>query len=150
VAGEFATWRASRQWLTASARVEPLAAPPGPEEDITGDTVDEPTLPVRSKDDPAGVRFGFTVARRQARRAVQRAMVKRLLREAARAAAPALHAARGGRRVDLVLRLRSPLPDRTAMGLSQLKRSLRSEADSLMAQLARHLRAASATTASTE
>jgi len=140
VAGEFATWRASRQWLAAAARVAPLAAEPGLEVCGIGDIVGEPAMPARSRADRPGVRFGFTVARRQARRGVQRVMVKRLLREAARAAAPALCAAAADRSLDLVLRLRSPLPDRSAMSLSQLKRSLRTEADSLIAQLARHLR----------
>jgi ribonuclease P protein component len=85
------------------------------------------------------VRFGFTVGRRQARRAVQRAMVKRLLREAARESADELRRIAHGRSVDLVLRLRSTLPDSSQIALAQLKRSLRAEADSLIAQLARHL-----------
>ena len=71
---------------------------------------------------------------------MQRAMVKRQLREAARNAAEALRPLAQGRSVDLVLRLRSPLPARSEMNLSELKRSLRMEADSLLAQLARHLR----------
>jgi RNase P protein component len=87
------------------------------------------------------VRFGFTVGRRQARRAVRRVMVKRVLREAARNAAGTLRPLAGNRSLDVVLRLRSPLPDRSQMGLAQVKRSLRAEADSLIAQLARHLRA---------
>jgi RNase P protein component len=90
----------------------------------------------------AGVRFGFTVARRQARRSVQRAMIKRLLREAARHSAQLLRELTQHRRVDLVFRLRSPLPERSQMGLAQVKRSLRAEADSLIAQLVRHLRRA--------
>jgi ribonuclease P protein component len=106
-----------------------------------GDTVEQPTSSERSHSGEPGIRLGFTVARRQARRAVQRVMVKRLFREAARAAAPELRAASGDRSFDLVLRLRSPLPERSRMTLSQLKRELRTEADSLMAQLARHLRA---------
>lgn len=106
-----------------------------------GDTLEQPTLPVWSHDGGPGIRFGFTVARRQARRAVQRVMVKRLLRESTRAAASELWAASGDRSFDLVLRLRSPLPDRSRMTLSQLKRELRAEADSLLAQFARHLRA---------
>jgi ribonuclease P protein component len=86
------------------------------------------------------VRFGFTVGRRQARLAVQRALVKRVLREAARNAAGTLRPLVLDRSVDIVLRLRSPLPDRCQMSRDRLKRALRSEADSLMAQLARHLR----------
>ena len=87
------------------------------------------------------VRFGFTVGRRQARRAAQRVMVKRVLREAARHAAEALRQVAGDRTVDLVLRLRSPLPDPAQMGLAMVKRSLRAEADALIAQLQRYLRA---------
>jgi hypothetical protein len=44
------------------------------------------------------------------------------------------------RTVDVVLRLRSPLPGPSEMSRAQLKRSLRTEADSLIGQLARHLR----------
>jgi len=87
------------------------------------------------------VRFGFTVGRRQARRAVQRVMVKRVLREAARNAAGSLRPLAENRGLDVVLRLRSPLPDPSRMARAQVKRSLRAEADSLIAQLARHLRA---------
>ena len=87
------------------------------------------------------MRFGFTVGRRQARRAVQRVMVKRVLREAARHAAPMLRPLARQRAVDVVMRLRSPLPEASQMGLAELKRALRGEADSLIAQLARHLRA---------
>jgi RNase P protein component len=88
-----------------------------------------------------GIRFGFTVGRRQARRAVLRVMVKRVLRESARNGAASLCQLARGRGIDVVLRLRSPLPDPSKMGLSQLKRSLREEADSLIEQLGRHLAA---------
>ncbi len=88
-----------------------------------------------------GIRFGFTVGRRQARRAVLRVMVKRVLRESARNGAASLFELARGRGIDVVLRLRSPLPDPAKMGLSQLKRSLREEADSLIEQLGRHLAA---------
>jgi ribonuclease P protein component len=141
-AGERATWRAARQWLAASARVESQAA--GLElQPKSRDSVGNSTSVARLKPKTGGVRFGFTVGRRQARRAVQRAMVKRVLREAARNAAAGLRPLAGDRSVDLVLRLRSPLPERSQTSLSQLKRSLRTEADSLIAQLARHLRAGS-------
>jgi ribonuclease P protein component len=142
LAGDLATWRASRQWVAAAARVVPRPGEPGSEGAIyeTGDIVEHPTSSVGSESATPGLRFGFTVARRQARRAVQRAMVKRLFREAARALAPELRAASRGQ-IDLVLRLRTPLPDRSHMTLSQLKRALRAEADSLIAQFARHLRA---------
>jgi len=92
------------------------------------------------------IRFGFTVGRRQARRAVLRVMVKRVLRESARNGAASLCQLARGCRIDVVLRLRSPLPDPSKMGLPRLKRSLRQEADSLLEQLGRHL-AAGGTTA---
>jgi ribonuclease P protein component len=88
-----------------------------------------------------GVRFGFTVGRRQARRAVQRVMVKRVMREAARSALGTVGELAADRNVDVVLRLRSPLPDPSKMGLADVKRALRAEADSLIEQLVRHLRA---------
>jgi ribonuclease P protein component len=87
------------------------------------------------------VRFGLTVGRRQARRAVERAMVKRVLREAVRNAAGTLGELVRDRNLDLVLKLRAPLPERCEMSLAQVKRSLRTEADALIGQLARHLRA---------
>jgi RNase P protein component len=145
--GERATWRATRQWLAASARVEPQGA--GLERPIAAtvssdrseESVDHSALAFDLVSRPGGVRFGFTVSRRQARRAVQRAMVKRVLREAARSAAGTLNGLAGDARVDMVLRLRAPLPRRSEMSLSQVKRTLRTEADSLIRQLARHLQA---------
>lgn len=124
LAGERATWRGARKLVAISARVDP------------GASESEPRLVESS----AGVRFGFTVGRRQARRAVQRTLVKRVLREAARHGASALRALAQDRRVDVVLRLREPLPTASDMSLAQLKRALRSEADALIAQLVRHLR----------
>jgi len=82
------------------------------------------------------VRFGITVGKRSARLSVLRALVKRVLREAARHAAPALDIAAGPRRVDVVIRLKSPLPSKAAMTRPQLKLVLREEADGLLAQLA--------------
>jgi ribonuclease P protein component len=145
--GERATWRAARQWLAASARVEPQVA--GLEQpsaaaiasDSSGESVDHSASAFHLTPETGRVRFGFTVSRRQARRAVQRAMVKRVLREAARVAAGTLNGLARDARVDVVLRLRAPLPPRSEMSLSQVKRTLRSEADSLISQLARHLRA---------
>jgi len=145
--GGRATWRATRQWLAASARVEPQGA--GLERpaaaaiasDSSEESVDHPALAFDVAPRTGGVRFGFTVSRRQARRAVQRAMVKRVLREAARSAAGTLNGLAGLARLDVVLRLRAPLPRRSEMSLSQVKRTLRTEADSLIGQLARHLRA---------
>jgi ribonuclease P protein component len=83
----------------------------------------------------SGVRFGFTVGRRHARRAVDRVLVKRLLRESARLAAPVLLERARGRSVDVVMRLRNPLPDADKMALADVKRSLRKEADALLGRL---------------
>ena len=140
VAAERATWRAARQWIAAAARIAPQSGS-GSAARISGDSVENPASSDRF-DSQAGVRFGFTVGRRQARRAVQRVMVKRVLREAARHAAPMLRPLVRQCAVDVVMRLRSPLPEASQIGLAELKRSLRAEADSLIAQLARHLRAA--------
>jgi RNase P protein component len=149
--GEGATWRAARQWLAASARVEPqdaglerLGAAPmssDPSADSSGESVHHSASALHPTPELGGVRFGFTVSRRQARRAVQRVMVKRVLREAARSATGTLNGLARDARVDVVLRLRAPLPKRPEMSLSQVKRTLRNEADSLIGQLARHLRA---------
>jgi len=92
-------------------------------------------LPARSR-----VRFGLTVARSHARRAVVRNTVKRVLREAAREASEALCRAVPALRIDVVLRLKAPLPDRGAANWSNVKAQLRREADSLIAQLRRELR----------
>ncbi|MCU0952439.1 MAG: ribonuclease P protein component [Burkholderiaceae bacterium] len=89
-------------------------------------------------------RFGLTVGKRNARRAVDRALVKRVLRESARHAAASLDASAAPRRVDVVMRLKAPLPAREAITRIELKRALRQEADSLLAQLAGWLRASGA------
>jgi RNase P protein component len=89
----------------------------------------------------AGLRFGITVSRRQARRAVARNMVKRVLRESARQRAPHLEAALAGQQVDVLFRLKAPLPDAAAAGWSDVKAQLRREADSLLGQLHDALRA---------
>jgi ribonuclease P protein component len=125
LAGERATWRSARELVAISARVNP-----GPSES-------EPNV---YESTGTGLRFGFTVGRRQARRAVQRTLVKRVLREAARHGAAVLRPLLQGRRIDVVLRLRGALPAASEMGLRELKRTLRSQADWLLAQLARHLR----------
>lgn len=87
----------------------------------------------------SGVRFGFTVGKRNARRAVDRATVKRILREACRHARAELEAASAGRVLDVVLRLKSPLPERDALPHAELKRALRAEADALLAELKRRV-----------
>ena len=137
--GERASWRAARRWLGASALVADTVrcAQTSEKQDAVNDSASrEHRQPAR-----AGVRFGFTVGRRQARKAVQRAMVKRVLREAARKAGADLNELARDRSIDVVLRLRTALPERSELGLASLKAALRSEADSLLAQLARHLRA---------
>jgi hypothetical protein len=68
-----------------------------------------------------------------------RALVKRVLREACRQALPALVSAAPGVRIDVVLRLKAPLPKRDTLGLAPLKRELRRQADHLLAQLLRAL-----------
>jgi ribonuclease P protein component len=91
----------------------------------------------------AQVRFGFTVARNHARRAVLRNTVKRVLREAAREAHAPLRRALPAMRVDIVLRLKTSLPDRSAANWSDVKAEVRRQADSLVAQLRRELLARS-------
>jgi len=139
LAGERAHWRAARQWIAAAALIksETAARTTEPEQRAQwGGTV----VASESADQiEGGVRFGFTVGRRQGRRAVQRAMVKRVLREAVRHAAGDLQGLARGRSVDVVLRLRSALPEAGQMTRAVLKCSLRAEADSLLAQLGRHL-----------
>ena len=91
---------------------------------------------------PASVRFGATVARRQAPRAIDRSLVKRTLREAARAARPALAdaAARSGIAVDIAFRLKAVRrSEAAAPSVRAWRRILRDEADSLLAQLEKHL-----------
>lgn len=107
--------RAGRRWLSIAGRV-------------------------RAGGGSAPVRFGFTASRRNARRAVDRNAVKRVLREAARCHIEELDAAAANRSVDIVLRLKSSVPDRSALALGAWKRVLRAEADALLAQLAQRLR----------
>jgi RNase P protein component len=118
-----ARWRGGRTLVAVQALIEMPA--------------DSPAEPRQ-----VAVRFGVTVGKRNARRAVDRARVKRVLREAARLASAALDRAAGARRVAVVLRLRAPLPAAERGSLPALKRQLRAEADALLEQLARHLRAA--------
>ncbi|MCU0765688.1 MAG: ribonuclease P protein component [Burkholderiaceae bacterium] len=111
--------RAGRRWLSIAGRVQ------------TGR-------------DGARVRFGFTASRRNARRAVDRNAAKRVLREAARRHIFELDAAAGARSVDVVLRLKAPVPARGELARDAWKEALRGEADALLAQLARRLRGAEA------
>jgi len=137
--GERAHWRAARQWIAAAAQINPETAAQTTEPETSAQVGGMVVASDSAGQFDRAVRFGFTVGRRQARRAVQRVMVKRVLREAARHGAQALCRRARGRTIDLVLRLRSALPDPTQMSLAVLKRSLRAEADSLIAQLERYL-----------
>jgi ribonuclease P protein component len=135
LAQDRAAWRYCLQWICVAAR---YTSPDQPSE--------LPTAAGDERDPAPALRFGFTVAKRQAKRAVMRVMVKRIMKESVRAAGPDL-AARlgrtgGGRGLDVVLRLRNPLPradGASAMSLRTLKRALRVEADALLQRLARHL-----------
>ena len=64
-------------------------------------------------------------------------MVKRILREACRHARAELGTVARGRAIDVVLRLKSPLPERDTLARARLKRALRAEADALLAELKR-------------
>jgi len=92
-------------------------------------------------------RFGLTVSRRQARRAVARNTVRRVLRESARMRAPALEQALAGANLDVLFRLKAPLPEPAAAGWASVKTQLRLEADSLLDQLLGLLRTGDAAAA---
>lgn len=101
---------------------------------------------------PAGsVRFGVTVGKRNARRSVDRTLIKRVLREACRhqAAAFEAHAAQASARIDVAVRLKSPLVDARgeALAMRAWRRQVRAEADDLLrdtlSQLAQRLSASS-------
>jgi RNase P protein component len=135
-AGGVLRWRSGRHYLAVQARITSSAGAGR----ATGDAATGGVAGVRSPVMPvlpdAAVRFGFTVGKRNCRRAVDRAAVKRVLRESARALAAGLDAAAGERRVDVVVRLKAPVPDRASLPRPQLKKLIRAEADSLLAQLA--------------
>jgi RNase P protein component len=116
-------WRGSRRWLSVAALINPR---------------DEAAGTVR----PA-CRFGVTVGKRNAARSVDRSLIKRVLREAARHAAPRLDAAAAVHTVqlDVVLRLKAPVPAPAALARTRLKRELRAEADALLDRLALSLSA---------
>ncbi|MEG0822615.1 MAG: ribonuclease P protein component [Burkholderiaceae bacterium] len=99
----------------------------------------------------AGIRFGFTVGKRNARRSVDRILVKRILRESARHAAPQVQAmcAQHGLAIDLSLRLKSSLPRAGRdIGLAELKQSLRADVDALLSDLGRQFERMAASNAS--
>ena len=68
-------------------------------------------------------------------------MVKRVLREAARHGAGRLAAAAARQRVDVLFRLKAPLPDAATTSWAQVRLQLRREADSLIDQLQQQLQA---------
>jgi ribonuclease P protein component len=113
-------WRAGRRWLSLTARLRPTPSSSAPS--------------CRS-------RYGVTVGKRNAARAIDRSLVKRVLREAARRAAVAIDAgaAAAALQLDVVLRLKAPMPATDALERSRFRRELRAEADALLGQLARHL-----------
>jgi len=117
-------WRASRRWVAMSAQIRPLAC---------ANNAGNPCAVSSS------VRFGITVSRQQARRAVARNAVRRVLREAARHGQERLVAAAQQCQLDIVLRLKAPLPQPPVATWSDVKAELRREADSLLAQLLRQL-----------
>ena len=84
----------------------------------------------------AGVRFGVTVGKRNARRSVDRALVKRIVREACRQRAVAFEccAAQASARIDIALRLKSPLVDAHGkpLAMRRWRRQVRAEADILL------------------
>ncbi len=81
------------------------------------------------------------MGKRNAARSIDRSLIKRILREAARHAAPALDRAAAVQDVqlDVVLRLKAPVPKPAALARTQLKRELRAEADALLARLTESL-----------
>ena len=83
---------------------------------------------------PRRVRFGLTVGKRLVRRSVDRVLIKRILREAARHCAPTLCAIAISD-LDIVLRLKAPLPARATTTRKQLKRALRDDADMVLRRL---------------
>lgn len=136
-----ASWRAARTWLAVSVRLLsegslPLgdAAPAVKSLLVPGAQSGLATSGDPSSAQPL-LRFGITVSRRQARRAVVRNAVRRIVREAARHAAPALVASLSGRRLDVLLRLKAPLPPMHRAGWTGVMHGLRREADSLLRQL---------------
>ncbi len=140
-----AAWRSGRRYLAAQARVVPVGVPAADVPPVTPSAVPHPEAFRAAMDSALLTRVGLTVGKRNARRAVDRALVKRVLRESARHALPVLDAAAATRRVDVVLRLKAPLPARESIARAELKRQLRHEADSLLAQLAGWLRATATT-----
>lgn len=130
-------WRAGRRWVSVAALINPRAAAPAlvkASAEVTG-----AALSISASRPPC--RFGVTVGKRNAARSIDRSLIKRILREAARHAAPALDRAAAVQDVqlDVVLRLKAPVPKPAALARTQLKRELRAEADALLARLTESL-----------
>ncbi len=66
-------------------------------------------------------------------------MVKRVVREAARLLLPRLNRAAAGRRVDVVVRMRTMFPGAEQMSLTAFRHALRAEIDRLMLRLIEQL-----------
>ena len=85
------------------------------------------------------VRFGVTVGKRNARRSVDRVLVKRIVREACRHHAEAFEgcAAQASVRIDIALRLKSPLVDAQGAPLAMRawRRQVRADADDLLQEM---------------
>jgi RNase P protein component len=132
-------WRATRQYLGLQARLNPGAAADAARVSRVTEA-DPPAVSAPAMSAPA-TRFGFTVGKRNARLSVDRNLVRRVLREAARHAAPVLDQAAAPAQLDVVLRLKSALPPKGSDARARLRMDLRSEADSLLSQLAQRLAA---------
>jgi ribonuclease P protein component len=82
------------------------------------------------------VRFGVTVGKRNARRSVDRVLVKRIVREACRHRADAFEdcAAQAATKIDIALRLKTPLVDAQGnrLAMSAWRRQIRTDAESLL------------------
>lgn len=94
-------------------------------------------------DAAASVRFGVTVGKRNARRSVDRALVKRIVREACRHYAGAFEgcAALASARIDIALRLKSPLVDvhSAPLAMRVWRRQVRADADDLLQEVLTHV-----------
>ena len=101
-----------------------------------------PEIPFSAPGDvrAGAVRLGLTVSKRQARRAVARNAVRRVLRESARQRISGLEGALTDARLpgaglDILFRLKAPLPAPDVASWRTVKAHMRREADSLLDQL---------------
>lgn len=89
------------------------------------------------------VRFGVTVGKRNARRSVDRALIKRVVREACRHYAGTFDrcAAQAPARIDIALRLKSPLVDahNAPLAMRVWRRQIRADADELLQEVLTHV-----------